>query len=164
MFLLAFVIIFIPKTFLFDLVWVDGASMEPTMHNRDLLFINKFEDVERGEVVIFQGSFDQRYFVKRVVGMPHDTVAIKEGYVYVNGEPLPEPYIDREQHIKDGLIMADMEEQTIPADSYFVMGDNRFNSKDSRNGLGLMLDDHVVGVEKHIFTLPSSIISLLPSK
>lgn len=110
---------------------VIGSSMEPDFHNGQRLVVSKvsyhFREPERGDVITFHSPNSQEDFIKRVIGLPGDTVGIKGGEVYVNGSPLDEPYIaDSPEYT--------FYEQEVPQDSYFVLGDNRNNSNDSHNG------------------------------
>jgi signal peptidase I len=126
-FISAFIIIF-----LYQPVRVEGTSMLPNLEDQDRLFINKMSfrvgDVHRGDVVVFQYPLDHtESYIKRVIGLPGDRVAIDHGRVVLNGKPQVESYVparfmdDRSQP-----------EMTIPANEFFVMGDHRSISRDSR--------------------------------
>lgn len=111
---------------------VPSGSMRDTIWEGDRLFgfrlAYKFSEPKRGDIIIFKFPDDEtQNYVKRVIGLPNDIVQIKNGCVYINGEELDEPYI------KD-YILDDGETYTyiVPEDSYFMLGDNRNNSKDSR--------------------------------
>ena len=121
-------------TFLYQPVRVEGTSMLPRLEDRDRLFINKFvyhiSAIERGDVVVFRhpASYDpQRSYIKRVIALPGDTLRIDHGRVYVNGKLLHEPYVPLEY--RDDQSVAEM---IIPAGSYYMMGDHRSISQDSR--------------------------------
>jgi signal peptidase I len=121
-------------TFLYQPVRVEGTSMLPRLEDRDRLFINKFvyhvSAIERGDVVVFRhpASYDpQRSYIKRVIALPGDTLHIDHGRVYVNGKLLHEPYVPLEY--RDDQSVAEM---IIPAGSYYMMGDHRSISQDSR--------------------------------
>ncbi|MFQ6121780.1 MAG: signal peptidase I [Dehalococcoidales bacterium] len=111
---------------------VVGASMEPNFHNGQRLLVNKavyyLHQPERGDVIIFR-SINPRQpdYIKRAIALPGDTVEVKEGIVYVNGSQLNEPYIKSPPSYT-------LEQQKIPENKYFVLGDNRNNSDDSHNG------------------------------
>ena len=111
---------------------VIGPSMEPTVEEEQRLIINKlayfFKNPERGDIVIFHPlNAQQTDYIKRIIAIPGDTVEIKNGAVYVNGIRLNEPYI------KDPPYYS-FSPREVPANNYFVLGDNRNNSNDSHNG------------------------------
>ena len=120
-------------TFLYQPVRVEGTSMLPRLEDRDRLFINKFvyhiSAIERGDVVVFRYPRDpEKSYIKRVIALPGDTLRIDHGHVYVNGNLLHEPYVPPEY--RDNRSQAEM---AIPADHYFMMGDHRSISSDSRD-------------------------------
>ena len=120
-------------TFLYQPVRVEGTSMLPRLEDRDRLFINKFvyhiASIERGDVVVFRYPRDpEKSYIKRVIALPGDTLRVDRGHVYVNGILLHEPYVPPEY--RDNRSLAEM---VIPADSYFMMGDHRSISSDSRD-------------------------------
>jgi len=122
-------------TFLYQPVRVEGTSMLPRLEDRDRLFINKFvyhfTAIERGDVVVFRhpAPYDPlRSYIKRVIALPGDTLRVDRGRVYVNGKLLLEPYVPPEFRDTRSL-----EETVVPADSYFMMGDHRSISSDSRD-------------------------------
>ena len=107
--------------------------MTPLISDQERIFINKFvyrfEPIERGDVVVFWYPLDRsKSFIKRVVGLPEDTVEIRDGQVYLNSKRLPEPYIPPESD-DFGTYPATQ----IPKGEYFVMGDHRSISSDSRD-------------------------------
>ena len=129
---LAVVIAFCLVLFVFEPVRVEGYSMMPRLHNNERLFIDKvafdFEPVRRGDVVVFHYPRDpSQSFIKRVVGLPGDHVVIWGGAVYVNRKRLVEPYVPA--GFQD---YADYPEVTVPAHEYYVLGDHRNSSNDSR--------------------------------
>jgi signal peptidase I len=108
---------------------VDGASMDPTFSTGQYLIVDElsyhFEAPKRGSVLIFRYPLDTtKYFIKRVIGLPGETVSIENGVVSINGAPLDEPYVK--------LPKNDNESYTLAQGEYYVMGDNRFASADSR--------------------------------
>lgn len=109
---------------------VSGECMQPHLYTGERVLANKLAyhlaEPKRGDIVIFDYPKDLRQiYVKRVIGLPNETVAIEGGQVLINGSPLPEPYKTFAAH-------GDMDAQTIPPGQYFVMGDNRDVSDDSR--------------------------------
>jgi signal peptidase I len=118
--------------FFYQPVKVEGTSMTPLISDQERIFINKFvyrfEPIERGDVVVFWYPLDRtKSFIKRVVGLPGDTVEIRGGQVYVNGKLFPEPYIPPESADSGTLALT-----RIPRGEYFLMGDHRTSSNDSR--------------------------------
>jgi len=118
--------------FLYQPVKVEGTSMAPLLSDQERIFINKFvyrfEPIDRGDVVVFWYPLDRsKSFIKRVVGLPGETVEIRQGLVFVNGNPLPEPYVPPQYED-----LSDFGPVRVPRDSYFVMGDHRISSNDSR--------------------------------
>ena len=118
--------------FFYQPVKVEGTSMAPLLSDQERIFINKFvyhfEPIGRGDVVVFWYPLDRtKSFIKRVVGLPGDEVEIRRGRVYINGKNLEEPYVPS-QYI-DTAAYGPVQ---IPRDEYFVMGDHRISSNDSR--------------------------------
>lgn len=124
------------RTFLFEPIRVDGESMCDTLQNGEIMLVTKPEyltgDPQRGDVVICKYPGRTENFVKRVMGIPGDVIEIRSNVVYRNGEALDEPYLTPERN-DNGFSMAPF---TLGEDEYFVMGDNRDNSHDSRNYYG----------------------------
>lgn len=146
------------RIFLFEPYLVEGSSMDPTLKDGDRLFVNKtlqfIGDVEKGDIVIIDGKEENIRYVKRIIGLPGDKVSSESGKVYVNGTELDEPYLEgneKEAEQMGMLLTNDFEEIEVPEGSYFVMGDNRLNSMDSRNGLGLIEADRILGKSELIF-------------
>jgi len=154
---IAIVLAFIIKMFLFDFVMVQGSSMFPTLVEGDRLIVNKIGytigEPDYGDIVILSYS-DSVEYVKRVIGKGGDTIEIRDMVVYRNGEPLSEDYINTEDY-------EDFSKVTVPNGTYFVMGDNRANSSDSRySSLGFVERDAIDG--KVIFRIwPLSEIGLV---
>ena len=159
------------KTFVIQAFYIPSESMVPTLEVGDRVFVSKFMfdggDVARGDVIVFEnpnpGELPERSgvssvlhwlgegiglaqpenedFIKRVIGLPGETIEIKENVVYIEGQPLDEPYLTEEAKSNNG----DLEPTTVPDGEVFVMGDNRGNSADSRYGLGTVPLDRVIG-------------------
>ena len=126
---------------------VIGASMEPRMYNGQSIFLNrlvyKISDPKAGDVVVFlpNGNEKSHYYVKRVAGVPGDTLQIKNGVLYVNGEPQETYFNDR---IAEAGILEN--ELTLEDDEYFVIGDNCNNSEDSRSAnIGSIKKEYIIG-------------------
>lgn len=118
--------------FLYQPVRVEGTSMLPRLEDRDRLFINKFvyhfEPIHRGDIVVFHYPRDpEKSYIKRVIALPGDRLHIDRGRVYLNGKVLREPYVP--EQFRDTKSMPDM---IVPDDEYFMMGDHRSISSDSR--------------------------------
>jgi signal peptidase I len=119
-------------TFLYQPVRVEGTSMLPRLEDRDRLFINKFvyhiEAIERGDIVVFRYPRDpEKSYIKRVIALPGDRLRIDHGQVFLNDRLLPESYVPVDY--RDTRSMAEM---TVPEGYYFMMGDHRSISSDSR--------------------------------
>ncbi len=129
---------------------VSGPSMEATLHDGDNLIVDKisyrFRDPERFEIIVFPYQYaEDTFYIKRIIGMPGDTLQIIDGYVYINGELLEEDVYGKEliDETKKGI--AD-EPVVLGEDEYFVMGDNRNHSSDSRDpSVGVLNRDQLVG-------------------
>jgi len=124
----AFIIIF-----LYQPVKVEGTSMMPSLVDQERIFVNKFvyrlEPIERGDIVVFRYPYDaSKSYIKRVIGMAGDRIRIDAGQVYVNGEALVETYVPPE--FSDSRTFPEV---VVPANSYYVLGDHRSMSDDSRN-------------------------------
>jgi signal peptidase I len=131
--IISVVVSFFIITFLYQPVKVEGTSMAPRLHDQDRLFINKFaydfEKIERDDVVVFYYPRDtQKSYIKRVIGLPGDSVRIDDGQVFVNGKAIEEPYVpERYRDVRS------MDSFQVPPGQYFVMGDHRSISSDSRD-------------------------------
>ena len=169
--LVALVVALIVKTFFVQAFYIPSESMEPTLAVGDRVFVNKvvydLGDITRGDVIVFGnphpgqgtdrgpiGAFlnwlgegigfaqpEDEDFIKRVVGLPGETVEISDNVVYIDGQPLEEPYLTDDAKISNG----DYPLTQVPDDALFVMGDNRGNSADSRYGLGFVPVEKVIG-------------------
>ncbi len=124
----AFIIVF-----LYQPVKVEGTSMMPSLEDQERIFVNKFvyrlEPIERGDIVVFRYPRDpSKSYIKRVIGIAGDRIRIDGGQVYVNGEPLDEDYVPPAY-----VDARSYPETVVPPDSYFVLGDHRSMSNDSRD-------------------------------
>jgi signal peptidase I len=119
-------------TFLYQPVRVEGTSMLPRLVDQDRLFINKFvyhfTEIEHGDVVVFRYPRDQqKSYIKRIIAVPGDKLRIDRGQVYVNDKAVMEPYVPEEYRDTRSL-----DAMIVPAEEYFVLGDHRSISSDSR--------------------------------
>ena len=150
----ALLVALVVKTWLFQAFYIPSGSMEPTLHTDDRVLVNKVSydigDVERGDIVVFErpdswGSGEIDDLIKRVIGLPGEEIAVRDGDVYVDGERLDEPWLQ-----DDVTTPSFFEESgcvpscTIGDDEIFVLGDNRGNS-DASNHFGPLPFDTVVG-------------------
>ena len=139
----AVAVAFVIRAFVFEPILVDGESMLPTLQTDERLAVEKvsryFNLPERGDIIIVHYPNMDGTYVKRVIGLPGETVEVKNSTVYINGQALSENYINPEPY-------ADMALTTVPEDSVFVMGDNRAHSLDSRTSyIGAIPKDQIVG-------------------
>lgn len=122
---------------------IPSASMENTLLIGDRVLVDRvswrFSQPQRGDIVVFHPPFDGPVLIKRIIGLPGDEVSLSGGYVYINGHRLNEPYVRRiagrqepSEPFSNGLPWSLQEPYRVPAGSYFVMGDNRTDSGDSR--------------------------------
>jgi signal peptidase I len=130
--------------FVYQPVRVEGGSMEPGLEDQEKIFINKlvyrWESISRGDIVVFRYPRDTRKsFIKRVIALPGDRVSISYGHVYVNGKLIDEPYVPEEY-----LDTRSYPEKVVPANAYFVLGDHRSMSNDSRD-FGPVLRSYIYG-------------------
>lgn len=137
-------------TFVGQRTEVEGASMENTLHNGDNLIVDKlsyrFHDPERFDIIVFPFQYQSNtYYIKRIIGLPGETVQIMEdGSIYINGEKLEEAY--GREVIQPDTIGRAAEPVTLGDDEYFVMGDNRNNSSDSRTDIvGNIKQEDIIG-------------------
>ena len=132
----ALLIAFLIKTYLFQAFYIPSESMVPTLEVHDRVLVNKLSyklhDVHRGDIVVFKTppGVDRSFkdLVKRVIGLPGETIEARKGHVYINHKLLKEPYLPRGTFTD----FYGLKSYKIPKDSYWVMGDNRTNSRDSR--------------------------------
>ena len=169
--LVALLVALVVKTFFVQAFYIPSESMDPTLAIGDRVFVNKvvydLGDITRGDVIVFEdphpgagtdrGPVDgflhwlgegiglaqpeDEDFIKRVIGLPGETVEIRDNVVYIDGEPLDEPYLTDDAQRSNG----DFPLRQVPDDALFVMGDNRGNSADSRYGLGFVPVAKVIG-------------------
>ncbi|HVF15129.1 MAG TPA: signal peptidase I [Acidimicrobiales bacterium] len=128
----ALLVAFLIKTFLLQAFYIPSPSMTPTLHVDDRVLVNKLSydlhGVDRGDIVVFKSPQQgpEKDLIKRVVGLPGDVVEGRDGHVVVNGKELEESYLP------DGVQTTNFDPVTIGANHYWMMGDNRANSSDSR--------------------------------
>jgi len=143
-------ILMIIRVFIAEPHKVSGSSMVPNFHDKDYIITNKlstrFSIPQRGEVIILKNprNTENEVFIKRVVGLPGETLKLLNGQVYINGNLLKEPYLATGLQTNGEGFLKDGGEVYIPEGKYFVMGDNRRNSSDSRD-FGLLNKELIIG-------------------
>ncbi|WP_410983005.1 signal peptidase I [Bacillus cereus] len=153
-------IAFIVRGILFTPSLVQGESMMPTLENNERVLVNKIgfsiQGLERFDIIVFHGK-EGHDLVKRVIGLPGDTVEYKNDVLYVNGKAVDEPYLeDYKAEVPKGTLTPDftLEQKTgktkVPEGQVFVLGDNRQVSKDSRM-FGFVSEDQIVGKGEAVF-------------
>lgn len=142
------IIAFIIITFIGQVTVVKGASMEDTLFNQERLICNKivyrFSEPKHGDIIIFKPPVDQNHnYIKRVIGVEGDRIKIVDGVVYLNGERIEEDYITHHS-------LETIPEITVQKNSFFVLGDNRVNSSDSRYW-GFVPRKNIIGKASVVF-------------
>ena len=149
----ALIAVLIIRSFLFTIIRVDGSSMTDTLQHNDRLFVTvldmKLHGPDRFDVVITHYDDTRKEYVKRIIGLPGDTLEVRSGVLYVNGEAYEEPFLSPERIVNYSLPQYDFGPIEVPEGSYFVMGDNRDNSRDSRR-VGFLSEDRIVGKVRYI--------------
>ncbi len=146
-FILLIITIIVLKIFVFNFILVKGDSMNPKFKNNDFMFLNKiiynFQSIKRGDVIVLK--YQNNDLIKRVIGLPKDKIKVENGKLYINNKEYKENYIN------SYTASIDFIEITLKDYEYFVMGDNRYNSYDSRN-FGPITKRNIIGrVEFRIF-------------
>lgn len=145
--LIAFALAWLIKSFVVQPFFIPSASMEPTLIPRDHVLVNKFiyrfQEPEFGDIIVFAYPPDpDKDYIKRLIGVPGDRIRIENGVLHLNGEKVPEDYRQRPLEMAD--YPGDGGEVEVPEGHYFVMGDNRANSADSRVW-GFLPEENIVG-------------------
>ena len=133
------VIVILFRTFIATLVRVDGVSMYPTLEGKEIMLLYKLGSVERYDMVVTDKSVDS--LIKRVYGLPGETIECKDGVIYINNEAIEDKYGSGETY--------DFEAVKLKDDEYFVLGDNRMYSRDSRS-VGPINKKHLKGTTNFI--------------
>lgn len=135
-----FIAVFLITQFLVQPVHVEGSSMYPTLHDGDIGFSNiigmKMGELKRFDIVVIYLENDNKYIVKRIIGLPGETVAYEDDVLYINGEAVEEPFLDtdyvRQNQNNNNEFTYSYGPVSVGEDEYFVLGDNRRASTDSR--------------------------------
>lgn len=146
---IAVILAVIIRFFLFQPFYIPSGSMEPTLQPGDRIIVNKityrFSEPKRGDIMVFKYPRDpKRDFIKRAVGLPDENLNIKDSVVYINNKPIPQPFLE------PGLQFGSFGPVDVPTGSYFMMGDNRNNSEDSRVW-GTLPGENIVGKAMFIY-------------
>lgn len=143
---IAVVLAVIIRTFLFTSYEVRGESMLPTAHEGELFIVNKlnyhFSEPNRDDLIVFHATPSEDY-IKRVIGIPGDRVKVEEDVLYINDEPVEEPYLEEAKQ-NYSTFTDNFGEVEVPEGHVFVMGDNRPSSLDSRR-IGTVSEEQIVG-------------------
>lgn len=139
-YIIIIIVVVLVRSFIITPVKVDGPSMEKTLYDGDILLLEKYDkDYERFDVVVLKYNNDK--LVKRVIGLPGDRVEYKHDTLYINGEEIEESFINEKT---ENFSLKELGYNVIPEGYYFVVGDNRNNSLDSRY-IGLIKKDDIEG-------------------
>lgn len=136
------VVVILIRTFIITPVRVDGDSMKNTLKNGDILLLYKLSSIDRFDIIVLDEEKDNEKIIKRVIGLPGETVAIKKGKIYINDKVIDDDYAYGQT--------SDYNKVTLKDDEYFILGDNRLISKDSRY-FGPIKDNEIKG--KIVFRL-----------
>ena len=155
--LIGVVIAWVVQFFFFMPTEVQGASMMPTFEDGDKVVVNKigpkFTKYNRFDVIVFKATEEDNY-IKRIIGLPGDQITYKDDVLYVNGKKFDEPYLDKYKNelIDNGTLTQDftleeiLNEQVVPEGHFFVLGDNRRYSRDSRDpSVGFISQEQILG-------------------
>lgn len=144
MYILVVVVVLFLVIYVISLQQVIGPSMKPTLNSNDILVLNKLHykifDVKRNDVIAFDNE-DTKFLVKRVIGLPGESILYKDNVLYVNNDPVLESFTEEETEDFD---LSSLGYEIVPEDMYLVLGDNRSNSEDSRV-LGLIGKKDIIG-------------------
>ncbi|MDH6364722.1 signal peptidase I [Enterococcus sp. PF1-24] len=155
--IVAVAIAVVVRGFLLIPVPVTGNSMETTLYQDDMVVMEKFTSISRFDIIVFQQS-DGKIYIKRVIGLPGENVVYQDDQLYINGEAIEESFLKQRNKVKDrpfpyttnltleGLINS----STLPENNYFVLGDNRGSSKDSRT-FGAINEDMILGKVRFVY-------------
>lgn len=152
-YIIIIIVVVLIRTFVVTPVRVDGESMYPTLKNGDILLLKKYENsYNRFDIVVVE--YKKNRLVKRIIGMPGDTVKYLNNVLYINGEAIKEPFLSKNEKTSN-FDLSKINMEIIPDDCYFIMGDNRNNSTDSR-AIGVIHKDNILGItDFSIFPLES---------
>ena len=147
-YVLIILLVIVIRIFFVDPVRVDGKSMNNTLENGQIMLLNKIvykrNDIKRFDIVVIKES--NKLIIKRVIGLPGETISYKDNVLYINGQKMDDPYASTDT---DDFSINDVGHTKIPGDTYFVMGDNRNDSLDSRYPqVGVIKKEQILGGAK----------------
>ena len=140
-------LVFILRTFVIAPFWIPSGSMEPTLEVKDQVLVNKlsyrFSDIQRGDIIVISqdNSELEEDLIKRVIALPGETVEIRDNTVIINGDTS----LDESEYLAENVVETDFTEVAVPDNHLFVLGDNRANSNDSTEELGMISENRVIG-------------------
>ena len=151
----ALIITFICREFIFSPMMVQGESMQPTFEDNDKIIVAKNSKIERFDMIVFHAKYRNENHIKRVIGLPGDIVEMKDDRLIINGKEYKENYLQRNkesiamsEHLTEDFTLQNWADNAkVPADSLFVLGDNRRRSSDGRE-YGFIKKDSVIGEVK----------------
>jgi len=145
--IITLIVVFFVITFIVQPTTVDGQSMEPTLHHKDQLVLEKvsrwFVGYERNDIIVFPYLLEKdKYYIKRIIGLPGETITLLDGYIYIDDKKLDNP-AQLDLIIEQGSVIFPV---VVPDNAYFVLGDNRNHSKDSRfTDVGFIKEKDILG-------------------
>ena len=149
LYIIVIIAVLLFKCFVVSPIRVNGVSMYPTLHNKDIMLLDKisyrFKKIERFDIVVIK--YEDDYLIKRVIGLPGEKIEYRNNKLYVNGKEVEENFSKEDI---ENFNISELGSNEVPIDSYFVVGDNRKNSKDSRM-IGFIRKEEIIG--KSFFTL-----------
>lgn len=145
------ILIFLIHNFLMTAITVNGFSMSPTFEDREKVLVNRVSKIQRLDIVVFDAPDADDLYIKRVIGLPGDSVEVKDDVLYINGNAVDEPYLEENKkevpsaNLTGNFTLEELtQESQVPEGMLFVMGDNRLDSKDSRI-FGFIDEDALIG-------------------
>ena len=141
-YIIIIIVVVLIRTFIITPVKVDGDSMKETLNDNDILLLYKLGSIKRFDIVVLDEAYDNEKIIKRVIGMPGETISIKNDKIYINGKVIDNSFAYG--------TTSDVDKITLGDDEYFILGDNRLISKDSRY-FGAITKDEIIG--KVVFRL-----------
>lgn len=164
--MIVLILAFLIRSFLFQPFVVDGQSMEPNFINEEYIIVNRLTyrlgDPKRGDVVVFQAPNNPQYdYIKRIIGLPNEKIKIKDQKIYINGQQIEESYLDENAQTylenKKNFTL----EVELGDNEYFVLGDNRNHSSDSREW-GTLPKNNIIG-KAWVSVYPWNIFGFIPT-